>query len=393
MSIQLSSHVFAGNPIISKTPKLTDSVSFSSAFQTLKAYFSSDHGTQDSCPNFKVLPFRKGRPLVGSSGDSVPIWHLGWLSLSDCQAFLGKSKAELTENSFVYLGSELADEVVFWAIDVSDAGDLENELSSMQLSFVDVMSLMVATDWTNQLVMADLAIAGQAKALLEWHITSCFCGKCGEKTVPIDAGRRKQCSNESCKKRIYPRVDPVVIMLVVDKQRDRALLSRQSKFVPRMWSTLAGFIEPGESLEEAVKRETWEETGIEVGEVIYHSSQPWPVGPSSMPCQLMVGFLAYAKSFEINVDKNELEDAQWFSREDVKKALTFAEYEKAQTTTAVKVKQMSKGVEKSFNLSLDFNMESGELASMFIPGPYAVAHHLIASWVDEAGVNDIRGHN
>lgn len=86
-------------------------------------------------------------------------------------------------------------------------------------------------------------------------------------------------------------------------------------------------------------------------------------------------------------------DAQWFSREDVKKALTFAEYEKAQTTTAVKVKQMSKGVEKSFNLSLDFNMESGELASMFIPGPYAVAHHLIASWVNEAGVNDIQGHN
>ncbi|MQI32354.1 NUDIX domain-containing protein, partial [Escherichia coli] len=111
-------------------------------------------------------------------------------------------------------------------------------------------------------------------------------GHCGERTVPKEAGRRKQCSNESCKMRIYPRVDPVVIMLVIDRENDRALLSRQSRFVPRMWSCLAGFIEPGESLEEAVRRETWEETGIEVGEVVYHSSQPWP-------------------------------DAKWHSREDV----------------------------------------------------------------------------
>ncbi|TQD97154.1 hypothetical protein C1H46_017243 [Malus baccata] len=172
----------------------------------------------------------------------------------------------------------------------------------------------------------------------------------------------------------------VVIMLVIDRENDRALLSRQFRFVPRMWSCLAGFIEPGESLEEAVRRETWEETGIEVGEVVYHSSQPWPVGPSSMPCQLMVGFFAYAKSLEINVDKEELEDAQWHSREDVKRALTFAEYKKAQRTAATRVEQMCKGVEKEQSLSADFNVESGELASMFIPGPFAIAHHLISSW-------------
>ncbi|KAI5441288.1 variant 2 [Lathyrus oleraceus] len=221
---------------------------------------------------------------------------------------------------------------------------------------------------------------GQARALLEWHNISRFCGHCGEKTVPMEAGRRKQCSNESCKKRIYPRVDPVVIMLVIDRENDRALLSKQSRFVPRMWSCLAGFIEPGESLEEAVRRETWEETGIEVGEVVYHSSQPWPVGPNSMPCQLMVGFFAYAKSLEINVDKEELEDAQWHSREDVRKALTFAEYKKAQTTAAAKVEQMCKGVEKTHSLSTDFNVESGELTPMFVPGPFAIAHHLISSW-------------
>ncbi|KAL0382912.1 UNVERIFIED_CONTAM: Nudix hydrolase 19, chloroplastic [Sesamum calycinum] len=95
-----------------------------------------------------------------------------------------------------------------------------------------------------------------------------------------------------------------------------------------------------------------------------------------MPCQLMVGFFAYAKSLEINVGKQELEDAKWHSREEVKKALTFAEYEKAQKTAAAKVEQMCKGVEKGQNLSSDFNVESGELAPMFVPGPFAIAHHL-----------------
>ncbi|CAH9098744.1 unnamed protein product [Cuscuta europaea] len=175
----------------------------------------------------------------------------------------------------------------------------------------------------------------------------------------------------------------VVIMLVIDKENDRALLSRKSRFVPRMWSCLAGFMEPGENLEEAVRRETLEETGIEVGEVVYHSSQPWPVGPSSMPCQLMVGFFAYAKSFDIEVDKEELEDAQWHSREDVKKALTYAEYYKSQKTNAAKVDQMCKGVEnEQQSLSVSYNVESGELTPMFVPGPYAIAHHLISSWAN-----------
>lgn len=388
MSIKLSSHVFAGNPTRSKTPKPSDTISPFSALQTLKSQLLG-HTHDPSSPDFKVLPFRKGRPLAGSIGDSTPSWYLGWLSLDDCKVFLENSDVNLTEKSLVYLGSKSEEDVVYWAIDVSDAGDLVNKFGSRQLCFVELRTLMVATDWANELAMADLAVAGHARALLEWHNTSRFCGNCGEKTVPMEAGRRKQCSNDSCKKRIYPRVDPVVIMLVIDKQNDRALLSRQSRFVPRMWSCLAGFIEPGESLEEAVRRETWEETGIEVGEVTYHSSQPWPVGPSSMPCQLMVGFLAYAKSLEINVDKEELEDAQWHSREDVKKALTFTEYEKAQRTTAMKVNQMCKGVEKSLNLSADFNKESGELAPMFIPGPYAIAHHLISSWANEFGVNDI----
>ncbi|KAK2966285.1 hypothetical protein RJ640_018096, partial [Escallonia rubra] len=388
MSINLNSHAFAGNPIRSKTPKQSDPFSHTSALQTLRTLLSA-HTHQPSSPTFKVLPFKNGKPLTGTAGDLTPNWHLGWLSLSDCRAFLENSELPMTEDSLVYLGSKSEDDVVYWAIDVSESTRLASELGSMQFCFVELRTLMVATDWADEQAMGDLAVAGHARALLEWHEVSRFCGHCGGKTIPEEAGRRKQCSNDSCKKRIYPRVDPVVIMLVIDREKDRVLLSRQSRFVPRMWSCLAGFIEPGESLEEAVRRETWEETGIEVGEVIYHSSQPWPVGPSSMPCQLMVGFFAYAKSLEINVDKEELEDAKWHSREDVRKALTVAEYKKAQTAAAAKVDQMCMGVGKAQSLSADFNVESGELAPMFIPGPFAIAHHLISSWAFQVGVNGV----
>ncbi|XWS17166.1 hypothetical protein CRYUN_Cryun33cG0044900 [Craigia yunnanensis] len=312
MSINLNSHVFTGNPLRSKTPKPHDPLSPSSAFESLKALLlqNPENPPPPKSPLFKVLPFRKGRPLASSSvtgDDVVSSWYLAWISLADCKGLFGKCGVQLTERSLVYLGSRAEEDVVYWAIDVSEEGGLVPELSRRQFCFVELRTLMVATDWADSLAVGALAIAGHARALLEWHNLSRFCGHCGEKTVPKEAGRRKQCSNELCKKSIYPRVDPVVIMLVIDRENDRALLSRQSRFVPRMWTCLAGFIEPGESLEEAVRRETYEETGIEVGEVVYHSSQPWPVGPSSMPCQLMVGFFAYAKSLEINVDKEELE--------------------------------------------------------------------------------------
>ncbi|KAL9339186.1 hypothetical protein Peur_068201 [Populus x canadensis] len=390
MSTNLQSHAFAGNPLRSKTPKSTDPLSPPLAFETLKTQLLGNTH-QLSSLNFKVLPFRKGRPLASSSstdGDLGPKWHLGWISLDDCKGLFSGSGDELSGDNMVYLGSRSEEDVVYWAINVSGENSLVTDSVSKQFCFVELRTLMVATDWADERAMSDLAVAGHAKALLEWHNISRFCGYCGEKTITMESGRRKQCLNELCRRKIYPRVDPVVIMLVIDRENDRALLGRQSRFVPRMWSCLAGFIEPGESLEEAVRRETWEETAIEVGEVTYHSSQPWPVGPSSMPCQLMVGFFAYAKSFEINVDKEELEDAQWHSREDVQKALMCAEYKKARRTAAAKVEQMCKGIEKGQSSSSDFNLESGELAPMFFPGPYAIAHHLITSWANQGSAFD-----
>ncbi|KAM0933336.1 putative NAD(+) diphosphatase [Dioscorea sansibarensis] len=371
MAILLQAHAFAGNPTRSNR---SQSMSPSSAHESLKSLLAGPPSDVSEL-NFKVLAFKNGKPLATSldnSPDSPPKWRLGWTPPSNFRDF--------SADSFVYLGQE--SETVYWAIDASDDEDkVSKDAGGDGFCFVELRTLMVATDWADAGSMDELAIAGHARGLLEWHNTTRFCGYCGSNTIPNDAGRRKQCTKETCKKKIYPRVDPVVIMLVIDRENDRSLLSRQFRFVPRMWSCLAGFVEPGESLEEAVRRETWEETGIEVGEVVYHSSQPWPVGPSSMPCQLMVGFHAYAKSFDIHVDKRELEDAQWHSRDDVKKALTFAEYEKAQRTAAIKVNQMCKGVERTKSFSSDFNVESGELAPMFIPGPFAIAHHLISSWV------------
>ncbi|CAI0389612.1 unnamed protein product [Linum tenue] len=353
MSVNLQAHAFAGNPLRSTIPKPGDPFSPSSALETLRSrLMESTSSNQLISPSFQVLPFRKGRPLAssvdGDGGDaSEPNWHLGWIGLADCRGYLAKSGVELTAESLVFLGFMPDEDVVYWAIDVSSENSLVPELGGKRLCFVELRTLMVAADWTDDRAMADLAIAGHARALLEWHKLSRFCGSCGANTVPAEAGRRKQCSNETCKARVYPRIDP-----------------------------------PGESLEEAVRRETFEEAGIEVGEVVYHSSQPWPVGPNSMPCQLMVGFFAYAKTLEINVDKTELEDAEWHSREEVQKALSLAEYKKAHTTAAAKVEQMCKGVEKGQSLSADFNVESGELAPMFFPGPFAIAHHLISSWVN-----------
>jgi NAD+ diphosphatase len=122
-----------------------------------------------------------------------------------------------------------------------------------------------------------------------------------------EAGHMRRCTDPACQTMHFPRTDPAVIMLVADG--DRALLGRQKTFPPGMYSTLAGFVEPGESLEGAVAREVREETDIEVGAVVYHSSQPWP-----FPANIMLGFHAAAVSTEITVDTGELEDARWFER-------------------------------------------------------------------------------
>jgi NAD+ diphosphatase len=184
-----------------------------------------------------------------------------------------------------------------------------------------------------------LAPLAEAKALLAWHARHRFCANCGKPTEMSQAGWKRVCPG--CNVEHFPRTDPVVIMLAVDGER--CLLGRAGRFVQNMWSCLAGFIEPGESIEEAARRETLEEAGITCGQVTYFASQPWP-----FPMSLMIGCHAQATSTDITVDREELEDARWFTRDEV---------------------------------ALMFKGEHPEGIS--IPPPIAIAHHIIRAWVED----------
>lgn len=156
-------------------------------------------------------------------------------------------------------------------------------------------------------------LVSYAASILNWHRTHRFCGVCGAPTTPGDGGMVRECG--ACGTQHHPRTDPVVIMLVTDDPGDRVLLGRQAVWPARRYSTLAGFVSPGESLEEAVAREVLEETGVLVGTPKYHSSQPWP-----FPASLMLGFHVPWRSGDIGGTDDELEDARWYSREEVEAA-------------------------------------------------------------------------
>jgi NAD+ diphosphatase len=179
----------------------------------------------------------------------------------------------------------------------------------------------------------------EAKAVLHWHARHRFCSNCGAQTQVVQAGWRRDCPH--CKTMHFPRTDPVVIMLSITG--DRCLLGRSYRFAPTMWSCLAGFVEPGESIEEAVRRETWEEAGVATGRVSYYRSQPWP-----FPMSLMFGCFAEAITDDIVIDRTELEDARWFDKDEV---------------AAMLVRQHDGG--------------------LTAPPPVAIAYHILRAWLDD----------
>jgi len=187
---------------------------------------------------------------------------------------------------------------------------------------VDVSSLeeqRVIAHVGSSYVFEDLRVAGPlsertqaaqfayGRGLMFWHRRHKFCGACGSETESREAGHVRHCLNHECNLEHFPRTDPAVIMLV--HQGDKCLLAHHGRLKQGVYSTLAGFVEPGEMLEDAVRREVLEEAGVKVGEVKYAGSQPWP-----FPTSLMMGFYAKADSTEISLDDDELEDAQWFTR-------------------------------------------------------------------------------
>jgi NAD+ diphosphatase len=153
-------------------------------------------------------------------------------------------------------------------------------------------------------------LSAHARALVIWHRQQKYCGRCGAPTRADSGGNTRKCTADECGTTIFPRVDPAIIVLV--SKGDRCLLGRQKDWPEGRYSTVAGFVEPGESLEDAVAREVFEETNIKVGNIRYHSSQPWP-----FPSSLMLGFFAEARSEEIKLNDGELEDARWFSHKEM----------------------------------------------------------------------------
>lgn len=163
------------------------------------------------------------------------------------------------------------------------------------------------------LLPADSAtLLAYARALGLWRTRHRHCGVCGSPNAPARAGHVLRCSRAECGNETFPRIDPAIIVLVTSADGERALLGRQASWPAGRYSTIAGFVEPGESLEDAVVREVEEETGVRVGDVQYESSQPWP-----FPSSLMLGFRAVARSHEITLRDGELEDARWFSRAEI----------------------------------------------------------------------------
>lgn len=257
-----------------------------------------------------------------------------------------RDKAEVEEAGAdaaptVLLGRQTDGRAVF-AMDVGGlAGGVGEALAGEGL-FRDLRSVAVL------LPPGESGIVAQARSLLSWHARHGFCAACGAVTEMARGGAMRRCVRPTCAAQHFPRVDPVVIMLVV--RGDKCLLGRQAFFPPGMYSALAGFIEPGETLEAAVRREVMEEAGIKVGRVDYARSQPWP-----FPSSLMIGCVAEGLTDEITIDPNELETAGWYSKSEVAAAL------------------------KRGN---PFDQE-GETDDLYLPPTIAIAHHLLKDWVAE----------
>jgi NAD+ diphosphatase len=179
----------------------------------------------------------------------------------------------------------------------------------------------------------DVRVLAYARAMLYWHRQHRFCGRCGQRTEPKDGGHLRECP--SCEHKHFPRTDPAVLILITDGER--CVLANQPTFPPGMYSTLAGFVEPGETLEQAVEREAYEEVGLRVTCAGYRASQPWP-----FPASLMLGFRAHAERHALCLDPHEISDARWFTREELRSPQGF-----------------------------------------FTPPPFSLAHRLIAEFIAE----------
>jgi NAD+ diphosphatase len=276
---------------------------------------------QATHPQSRFLPLWQLNVLLRCESET----HLGWLRPAEIE------RLEINVPP-VFLG--VLEGVAHFAIDISQLGDPQHELN-----LDEVWRFEDARTAASQLSPAETGMLAQSRSQVDWHRRHQFCSVCGERTMQNRGGHVRQCP--ACKAEHFPRTDPVAIMVISDG--DRCLLGQSRGRLTRAgrYSALAGFIDQGESIEEAVRREVREEAGIEVGEVRYHSSQPWP-----FPSSLMIGCHGKALTTDIHKDDEEMMDVRWFSRDDVLLAL------------------------------------KGENPNLRVPEPIAIAHHLIKAWAE-----------
>lgn len=267
---------FAGNPLDRRSDRRQDP-------ETVRQWFAE--------PAARVIPYWRRRVLVDQAD------NLLHLPATEFDSDMPQTQ--------VYLGHTPAGEALF-LVDVSDKDEDEARAVAGRGDLVDLREA------ASRLPMQDTAITGLSHALMHWHSTHRFCGRCGSPTESANGGHMRLCANVDCGMQTFPRTDACVIMLVTATDPDSGepvvLLGNHPRFPPGVYSTLAGFVDPGESLEEAVIREVGEEAGIHVTRPRYIASQPWP-----FPAQLMLGFIAEAVDFELHPDPAELNDARWFT--------------------------------------------------------------------------------
>jgi len=250
-------------------------------------------------PRARVVPLWRSLHLIADEAVAV------WLERAEFDAVLETRHLE-SGGDAIFLG--LREEIAYLAVDLSHLEEPEiDPLTAGRGAFRDLRAVGPVMD------RGDSAILAYARGLAHWHARHGFCGVCGAATVSEKGGHQRRCTNEDCAAAHFPRTDPAVIMLLHDGA-DRCVLGRQPFWPPGMHSTLAGFVEPGESLEEAVAREVREEVGLVVAveDVSYHSSQPWP-----FPSSIMLGFHARADFAPLDLGPDELESARWYSREEL----------------------------------------------------------------------------
>ena len=274
-------------------------------------------------PSTLIFPMWRLEPFLLGPENSAPPIQLGLLKpgLTDVLAAAGAP--------CIVLG--LDGERAVFALDISAAENPAKEGPLAGLGF-----FRDARAAGQMVSIKEAAIIAQAKALIDWHQRHGFCPKCGAPTRVMDAGYRRLC--DKCNSEHFPRVDPVVIMLAIDG--DACLVGRGKLFPQGMFSALAGFIEPGETIEEAVRRELMEEASVKVGEVSYWATQPWP-----FPSSLMIGCFAKATSREVKVDQSELAEVRWIERKVARELI-----------------------------------EGKRVDGIMVPPPIAIAHHLIKAF-------------